>query len=132
MRRKILILFIWTLKIYPIIFSVISIFLYLYYILFNMDVSRWIYDCTGASLYSMLICFLASYIFKFCTWYRILCLSSFLALILEWIDINITSISHYIYVVQSVVIIGILISLISICYDRRFKKKDNKSPKKSN
>ena len=92
---------------YPIVFSVFTLIS-----LFFPYTTYWIYDLIGASLYTIIICFVASYPFKLCAWYRILCISSGMALILEWVDINITKINHCIYVIQITLIVGIITSTI--------------------
>lgn len=92
---------------YPMLFSIVTIIS-----LFLPQSTYWIYDWLGASLYTILICFVASYPFRLCAWYRILCISSSIALILEWIDVNIVKINHCIYIIQITLISGIIISTI--------------------
>ena len=70
-----------------------------------------IFDIIGASLFTLDICYHLSFPMKLCGWYRILCISSAISLILEWFDINILKINHYICIVQVVVITGIMIAL---------------------
>ena len=113
-------------KAYPIIYNIILVI-----VVFYPKLSFWTYDITGASLYTMMLCFIASYPFKLCNWYRSLCLSSILALLIEWVDVNIFKINNYIYILQAIVIIGVITSITLFAYGARNKKRDNKSPKKA-
>ena len=113
-------------KAYPIIYNIILVI-----VIFYPKLSFWTYDITGASLYTMIICFIASYPFKLCNWYRSLCLSSILALLIEWFDVNIYEINNYIRILQTIAIIGIIISVTLFVYGAKNKKRDNKSPKKA-
>ena len=113
-------------KAYPIIYNLILII-----IIFNPKLSFWTYDITGASIYTMILCFIASYPFKLCNWYRSLCVSSMEALLLEWIDVNIININNYIRILQAVVIGGIILSIILYAHGVRNKKSNNKSLEKA-
>lgn len=132
MKKYILILFVWLLKVYPIVHNLILIFLYYISISYGKDLGNYTYTITGASIFSISICFLSSYIFKFCTWYRIICLSSFVSLVAEWVDVNVVSIPHYAIFIQCVLVTGLLISLAVYNYDRKSKNKNNRSLKKAN
>ena len=132
MKKYILILFVWLLKVYPIVHNLILIFLYYISISYGKDLGNYTYTITGASIFSISICFLSSYIFKFCTWYRIICLSSFVSLVAEWVDVNVVSIPNYAIFIQCVLVTGLLISLAVYNYDRKSKNKNNRSLKKAN
>lgn len=106
------------------------ILLYYIFISYGKDLGSYTYTITGASLFSISICFLSSYVFKFCTWYRIICLSSFIALVVEWVDVNVVSIPHYAISIQCVLVTGLLISLAVYGYERKSKKENNRGLKK--
>lgn len=129
MRHAATLLLVKLLRAYPIIYN-IQVLVLIVLFQFKIDISNWIYDITGASLYMVAICFIASYIFHFCTWYRILCISSALSLILEWIDVNIVSVPFYIYIVQVIVIVAIFTALIMYFYEQRINKRNNQITKK--
>jgi len=97
------------LKVYPIIVNVMMLAC-----LFFPGITNYVFDITGASLYTIIICFFASFPFKLCGWYRVLCISSIISLILEYIDINFIKINHYICIIQIIIIAGILIALWKI------------------
>jgi len=130
MKKYILILFIWLLKVYPIVHNLILVFLYYIFISYGKYLGSYTYTITGASLFSISICFLSSYVFKFCTWYRIICLSSFIALVAEWVDVNVVSIPHYAISIQCVLVTGLLTSLAVYGYERKSKKENNRGLKK--
>lgn len=91
---------------YPVIVNIVTLIC-----LFFPKANNYLFDITGASIYTIIICFIASFPFKFCGWYRVLCISSFISLILEYIDINFIKINNYICIMQIIIILGILISL---------------------
>lgn len=119
-------------KAYPIIFNGVMLWLYLIYSIWEINFSRWIFDLTGASFYTLIMCFLASYVFKFCLWYRIMTISALTAIILEWVDINFVKINCYLCAVQVVLIAGSLLALLSYLYGKRLNKRNNQEPEKVN
>lgn len=108
----------------------IYILLFCMMYMFKSDISNYFFDFLGNSLYMVAICFIASYIFHFCTWYRILCISSSLSLIFEWIDVNIVSVPYHVYVVQVIVMVAIFTALIMYFYEQRINKRNNQITKK--
>ena len=118
-------------KYYPLIFNIEVLSVLTLYVN-KIYISNWIYGITGASIYTIILCFIASFIFKFCNWYRILCISSLLALILEWIDMNLIKINYYLCIVQIILIAGMILALISYLYGKRIDKRNNKQPEKAN
>jgi len=130
MNKFCTILLIRLLKYFPIILN-IQLLLNVQLYSIGIDISNWIYCLTGTSMYVMVICFISSFVFKFCIWYRVLCISSIISLILEYIDINIVKINYYLYAIQGVVILGLFVSLILFVYGKRSDKENNKSSKKA-
>ena len=98
-------------RLYPVIVNVVLLIT-----LWFPNNSYILYDITGASLYTMILCFIASFPFKLCLWYRVLCISSIFSLIFEWIDVNIMKINNYICIVQIILIAGMVLALISYLY----------------
>lgn len=113
-------------KVYPVIVNIIVLLS-----IFSTLLSYWVFDIVGASIYTMIICIVASYPFKLCNWYRTLCMSAILALTLEWVDTNICIIPHYMYIIQSIVMAGTIISIILFSYGRKDKKSNNKGSEKA-
>lgn len=93
-------------RIYPILVNLATLVC-----MFIPKLTNYIFDIIGASLFTLDICYHLSFPVKLCGWYRILCISSAIYLILEWFDINILKINHYICIVQVVIITGIMIAL---------------------
>ena len=101
-------------RLYPVIVNVVLLIT-----LWFPNNSYILYDITGASLYTMILCFIASFPFKLCLWYRVLCISSIFSLIFEWIDVNIMKINNYICIVQTIAIICIIISIILFIWKKK-------------
>jgi len=130
MKKEYTIYLIRLLKYYPIVYSVeVLVLLSLY--CFGIDVSNWIYCATGACLYSILICFVSSFVFQFCAWYRVLCFSSTAYIIFEWINVNIIKINNYLYISQVIIIFGMLSALIIFVHGKRTNKRHYKGSKKT-
>ena len=119
-------------KYYPIIFNGVMLWLYLIYSIWNVNLSRWIFDLTGASFYTLTICFFASYVFKFCLWYRIMTISALISITLEWFDINLVKINYYLYIVELILIAGSFLALLSYIYGTILNKRNNQKPRKAN
>ena len=105
-------------KYYPLIFNIEVLSVLTLYVN-KIYISNWIYDITGTSIYTIILCFIASFPFKLCLWYRVLCISSIFSLIFEWIDVNIMKINNYICIVQTIAIICIIISIILFIWKKK-------------
>lgn len=129
MKHIATIMMIRMLKAFPIIsniYMLVSITLNM----MDISIDKYVFDFFGSSLYMVAICFISSYIFHFCSWYRVLCLSSFISLLVEWVDLVIIPIPCFFYVIQAVITIAILVSLILYVYEQRINKSNNKGSKK--
>ena len=122
-----MIVFIKLFKVYPFILN-IQLLINVTLCLFDIDISRWVNLAIGASIYTIILCFIASYIFSFCLWYRVLCSSSIISLILEWVDMNIVKLDYLLYEIQFIVIVAMLISIIIYLRGRKLNKRNNKGP----
>jgi hypothetical protein len=118
------------LKYYPIIYS-LEVLLVVTLSSLGIEISNWVYCLTGACAYTLLICFISSFVFKFCAWYRVLCVSSMIYLILEWIDNNIININNYFYISQLIIMLGLIISLIIYLHGKAIDKRNNKGSKET-
>lgn len=113
-------------KFFPIVFNVMCVITTIY-----PPLSAWTYDHIGGCTIFIYMCYKLSYKFKLCIWHRVLCISAFIALVLEWFEVNITKIGNYVIILQTIAIIGIIISVTLFVYGAKNKKRDNKSPKKA-
>lgn len=86
----------------------------------SINISNYVYDIFGGSIYMGLVCLMASYTFKLCRWHKIMCISIILAYILEWIDLNLYGIPHIIYVLQSIFLTSAISALLIYLYDKKF------------
>jgi len=129
MNKEYTIWLIRLLKYYPIVYNIEVLLIITLYI-FGINISNWIYLFTGSCAYSILICFISSYVFRFCTWYRILCISSIIYLIFEWIDVNIVKINNYLYISQIIIMVGMISALIVFVHGKKINKRNNISLKK--
>ena len=86
----------------------------------SIDISNYIYDIFGGSIYMGLVCLMASYTFKLCRWHKIMCISIILAYILEWIDLNLHEVPNIICLLQSIFLTSAISALLIYIYDKKF------------
>lgn len=85
----------------------------------SINISNYVYDIFGGSIYMGLVCLMASYTFKFCRWHKIMCISIIIAYILEWIDLNFIEIPHIILILQAIFLTSAISALIIHIYDKK-------------
>lgn len=84
----------------------------------SIDISNYIYDIFGGSIYMGLVCLMGSFTFNLCKWHKILCISIILAYLLEWIDLNLCIIPNIIYLLQLIFFVSAILALLAHMYDK--------------
>lgn len=86
----------------------------------SISISNYVFDIFGGSIYLGLICLMASFTFRFCTWHKIICVAIIIAYFIEWIDVNWYKIPNVVYVLQSIFLTSAISALLIHLYDKKF------------